>query len=83
MSAAHIENVANQWRVHDHTTGGIWTYDSQDRAEKMVRALELRDEAQVVVRSTRAALQGAIAKAEEEGAVVTLHRLKKILRDLG
>jgi hypothetical protein len=83
VSAAHIEQVANQWRVHDHTTGGIWTYDSEDRAQKMVRALEVRDGAAALVRSTREKLQAAIDAADAEEATVTARRLRKILQDLG
>lgn len=83
MNAGHIEQVANQWRCHDHTTGGVWVYDSEDRAQKMLRALELRDEAAGLVHKARAKLQAAIAKAEEEEAVFTAHQLRKILADLG
>lgn len=43
--SGHIEHVANQWRVHDHTTGGLWAMHSEEQAQSMLRALELRDAA--------------------------------------
>lgn len=64
MSAGRIEQVANQWRCHDHITGGVWTYDSEERALRCLRALELREASQ---RHLKAVEEVFLAKVELDG----------------
>lgn len=81
--SGHIENVANQWRCWDHTTGGCWTFDAEEHAQQMLRALELRDEARNTLAGVKAAVVAAMEVAEAEDAFATLRRLQALLRSLG
>jgi len=81
--SGRIERVADQWRVHDHVTGGLWVLDSEERALGMLKALERRDAAQDALARARTAVVKVMATAEEEEAVFTLIQLRKILLQLG
>ena len=83
MTAGRIERVADQWRVHDHVTGGLWVLDSEERALGMLKALERRDAAQDALARARTAIVAAMETAEAEDAHATLRRLRKILVELG